>query len=291
MITAIKELHAQYVTLKDFHGKFHFYVQDRLQYVILKMENCPYDLIDRYRAERFCKKVHGDRTDWETHHFGPNKTSIEETFYAIKATRVKLREVMSAGKISFGIASALATTDDPHDLNYGYIPSIPPFTVPKWRFETYLQESVPTAEFVSASSFNTQTTEIASEDVYDSLMLELWTILLGWVRCEGIDKTYGHFRRQLMTREIVEKVLLYLKLEFTNIDEYHDKFFDSHFAKVEGSLLEYFGEGRSRVDDDLQHLHYDPKKVADKLYAKVKIVTVTLRLRTLNLGGMLEPIE
>ena len=54
IIAAVKLVHADFKSRKDFVGKFHFYLQDQFQFVILQVEACPYDLVDRFRARSYC---------------------------------------------------------------------------------------------------------------------------------------------------------------------------------------------------------------------------------------------
>ena len=223
-----------------------------MEYVILKLEKSPHDYVDHYRADKFCKAVHYDRIIEESKTLGPQKTYVEALFHSISSTREHLNGRITAGKISFAVASAIKPTENREDLHWGYIPSLPPLTVPLKRFVEYLNEDM---KIVKASDHVAKV--IRCPEGYEALVTYIWILLAGWVQKEGIEvASFDHFRRQLMTRDIFANVLLYLNISIPNIDRFHDDYFDAMVGREPHELRGYFGEGRRQIVSEKRRLHY-----------------------------------
>jgi len=136
----IKELRQYYSNRGIYDTGFLYYLKDKFQYVILKLEKSPHTLIDHYRADKYCQSHLYDRVNDEAGLLGPNRTIREAIQYAIQSSRQRKGDVTTAGRISYAIASNKPQTDDPNNPHWGYIPSLPPLTVPNERFGRYLDD-------------------------------------------------------------------------------------------------------------------------------------------------------
>ena len=188
---AIDDLETAYKERNDNDVRFLYYFVDHIQYVILSVENSRSDQIDRFRADRYCSQQEYLRKFNESVSIkDKTKTVTENLFYAIKCSReFSNRGELTAGRISFAVASGTKITDDPHDPNFGYIPSHPPLTVPESLFRDFVKDD---PVFKRASEI--MPFEIEFEEVYTTLMCSIWLCLAGWVHKEGIEKTFEQFQ-------------------------------------------------------------------------------------------------
>ena len=187
---AIEEMAKAYKQRSENPVRFLYYVADHIGFVILSVEKSHADIMDYYRAKRYCSMQEYELVYDESEKLSNAHTLIESTFYAIKASReLTSKGELSAGKISFAVASGTKTTEDRESPSFGYIPSHPPLTVPEKRFREFVKED---PVFKRASVI--MPFEIEFVEVYNTLISHILLYLAGWVRKEGIEKTFEQFK-------------------------------------------------------------------------------------------------